>query len=1167
MSKILRRHTTGPTTHEGWGATGPITKDELKSMPDPEGGRAQQTAVAIPSPFARMHLVETALEYVRQHPTETASIHHRLLGQLWDAWEVIFNYHQLEKAGRKLLIRTWQRQPEMAKLEADPSTRPLAAVLRLYLEQSDERFGRLTDVHLFYWTRANGTPYLLAGTSPLTALFPAPDLPEALMQRTEGGGAYFDGHYVPLGAREGAFQQYLYESWVAEPGFRTQFRALEAVLDADRIRQLEFGTPPDLGAGYERLRDHTGNPVTICGLPLRVRPDESVIASSDFFIVPTKTAAGPLPLVLKPGMRAPGKYYFNKKSWDDATQVPATDARLLADRTLPGVSFQYPYLTINDLLEDTLLAVPYQIDERKFACGQVKTTRDAPQDFGPLLPLKPRFFDYFTPADLARLLTVEVTAHHVRVALRIPVQHGGFIEFERAYHDNPQLDGVGKLQVTNVGLAIFPFVRASDAPQYNDLYKVMLVDANTLDERAMHQPVKLEFWHQGAAIGETGGEKSATRYDRTPKTPTEEGSAYYTVRGEREEPDGRGSQRKVGQDVAFELVVVQHPGGGRSLAVPLWPTVTQGTGQFRFAVDFGTTNTHVAWNEGTTPEPKAFGFGADESPVGLLKKMFVQRDQNGQPLATQEQTPYERLVMAGIEDDARKIRLKRLSAYLEREFVPPMIGADGSPYAFPIRTATSESADFTTRPAVLLGNVNIGFGLITEELSPSYYFTNLKWSIGSDRFTESRVRAFFEELLLLFRAKVLLARPTGNVAQTRLTWFAPLSFSVPQRNLFQREWNQAYQRIFQTAQEALCVAESTAPYYYLTELNKITLGETDTAAFVDIGGGTTDVLLYADRAPVLNTSFRFAGTDLWGDGGARVTRKENGLVRYGLDQLVPATFGRSAQRAHNRVLKAVENPAYTSDDVASFLFAYDGELGFSRLLHRAQHLRVLFYLHFGAIVYHIGQLTKLYGLPVPRYLCLTGRGSLYVQLLRDGSDTETVTAMVRRILEATAGPVPARFEIVFVPDPKQATANGGVLANVATRPNPQAAKPTGVLPAAEPTDADGKPAPHTLEPAQITDAVQAAVLANVGACLDLLLTDPALVRLHPDLGIRNAPGQVRAILEKHLADSLTTHRQQYARLLEAGAPVPETLFFLPLKEALVGLSKELHSATTSTSAA
>ena len=71
MAKILRLHRTGSSTHEGWGRTGKIGKNEIdgpSGIQDPEGGRAERVAVAIPSPFARLHLVETALAYVGSHP-------------------------------------------------------------------------------------------------------------------------------------------------------------------------------------------------------------------------------------------------------------------------------------------------------------------------------------------------------------------------------------------------------------------------------------------------------------------------------------------------------------------------------------------------------------------------------------------------------------------------------------------------------------------------------------------------------------------------------------------------------------------------------------------------------------------------------------------------------------------------------------------------------------------------------------------------------------------------------------------------------------------------------------------------------------------------------------------------------------------------------------------
>jgi hypothetical protein len=243
--------------------------------------------------------------------------------------------------------------------------------------------------------------------------------------------------------------------------------------------------------------------------------------------------------------------------------------------------------------------------------------------------------------------------------------------------------------------------------------------------------------------------------------------------------------------------------------------------------------------------------------------------------------------------------------------------------------------------------------------------------------------------------------------------------------------------------------------------------------------------------------------------------------------------------------------------VAFFLFNYDQELRFSRRLQQAEHLRVLFYLHFGAIVWHVAQLTQLYDQKLPRYLSFTGRGSLYLRLLA-ASDTEIgpVNDVARVILRAVTGiEPPANFEVRLEKDPKQATANGGVLADVAAKPAPDLAKPVGRAVRDDTRE-------HHLQPTAIDGTVKDAVLTNVRACLKLLLTDPALVKLQRELGIRNAPGLVMETLEKHLENSFDQNRKFYLDTLPPGEEVPETLFFLPLKEALYQLSKTLHGATT-----
>lgn len=1137
MAKILRLHGTGSSTTEGWSRTGKIGKNEIdghNGIPDPAGALAERMVVAIPSPFARMHLVETALNYLATAGAAggTDTVHHRLVGQFWDLWELVFNYYQQRQPGRRLLVRTWNRATELANLANSPA-KPLAQALTLFL--SDKRFANLTDLHLFYFPGATPTeaPQLLGGTSPLTLFFPAPAVRALPVMRPEGGGHYFDGRYVALAQREREFQEYIYQQFVADADLRRLAPAVYAALDQGQLNLLGLKGDANLSQ-YLPLPDHAGNPVTMAGVPVRVRPDQNTVRTSDFTVQATRPAApgwplqNPLPLVLRPGLQMPGKFYYNNSQFGDSgSKVPATDARALPDRTLPGPDLAYPYLTLNDLLEETLLTVPYEVDGSRFVTGQLKVAPGYKPTCWPLLPVTPLYFEYFTADDLARHLTLELDPVCVRVKLSIPVSGGFTVDYERAYYDNPRTEGLGRLLTTNVGLSIFPFVKIEDAPELNDFYKVMLVDANNIDPALVNKPVELRFGVQGRLLSETGTEQSATAYRRTPKTVSNEGSTYYEIKG-----------------TPFDYVQLASPApaAGQALLVPKWRTVRQGTKEFRFAIDFGTTNTHVAYHDGPSQPPQPFGFGPDDTPVAMLKK----------PADGVDYSAYEQLYR-GIEDDpAHNVSLKRWQQYTEREFVPSYLGTMSSPYNMPMRTATSESENFSTERGITLGNINIGFGFSTEEqLLGDTYHTSIKWETkASAAKQQERVKAFFHEMLLLIRSKVALNR--GNIAATKIVWFMPLSFAAHTRNLYQSEWDELYQSVFKTNASTQRIPESVSPYFYLTKTDQITLDSEDTAAFIDVGGGTTDILFYTAGQPTFNTSFRFAGEDLWGDGGALVKRGkvDNGLVAFGIAHVNPAGLDGYARQALSKARGAA-----LSSDAAFFLFSQDAQLGFSKLLMRAEHLRVILYLHFGATVYHLGQLAAAQpGQPVPRYLCYTGSGSLYVRLLAAGPDMQMVEKLAAFVLEQTIGkPVPHNFSIKLPENPKQTTANGGVLAEGNKLPEPPQLRPIG-------TGAPDDTGLHTLEPATLLEQTKQEVLANVRACLKLLLDHPQALRLQDELGIRREPKRIMNIMERHLTDSFSLFRQQYAGTLRASEPIPETLFFLPLKNALFELSKELNKA-------
>jgi hypothetical protein len=337
---------------------------------------------------------------------------------------------------------------------------------------------------------------------------------------------------------------------------------------------------------------------------------------------------------------------------------------------------------------------------------------------------------------------------------------------------------------------------------------------------------------------------------------------------------------------------------------------------------------------------------------------------------------------------------------------------------------------------------------------------------------------------------------------------------------------------------------------------------------VDIGGGTTDVLAYDSSGPRLATSFRFAGRDLWGDGVAAVHQgKDNGLVTYGIDAISQAKL--DVAPLLQSLSAVLSNPMLGSDDVAGFLFANDQQLKFSKHLHESGSLRTLFYLHFGAIMYYLGQLLAHHGLARPTYVCFTGQGSRYLRLLPGSPENlRPLEDFAQYVLdgamqmngqdEGSITPSSSNrgtFRIKLVPDPKQATANGGVLA------------PAGQLPLRKELLVNlvgtGTKGPTETQARLYTEvrqetAIKDAVVANVSRCLTLLLDNPAARPHLESLSIQlPADGSLQELLDtQQLDESFSLALSQYAGL-PATDPMPDTLFFLPLKQTLYMLSKTL----------
>ena len=120
----------------------------------------------------------------------------------------------------------------------------------------------------------------------------------------------------------------------------------------------------------------------------------------------------PFPLVLpvEAGINYANLKYTEDK-WGDKNKAPYYDDNELNNRKLPNPgNLRQPWLTISDFLEDYIVKVPHTLNSENFFSGNIFFRFNESQ-MSYLLPLKKRFFDYFTtltrstPSMLRRLST------------------------------------------------------------------------------------------------------------------------------------------------------------------------------------------------------------------------------------------------------------------------------------------------------------------------------------------------------------------------------------------------------------------------------------------------------------------------------------------------------------------------------------------------------------------------------------------------------------------------------------------------------------------------------------------------------------------------------------------------------------------------------------------
>jgi hypothetical protein len=964
----------------------------IGEISDPDGATAKKEITSIPSPFARIDLVKTAFREVtnmvrggrdKKAALNGITIYHKMVSEMFDVAQLFFNFNRFKD---KFEILVWDRDRDL------DVNNILGNTLKLYLESDAKgndpyNFGKMRRIYLLNYIGPDrpSDMNIVGGTSPTTLFFSSANslsyVSRNVMFDTDRP---FDDGFSPLYKRSFDFQKYMFALRKSNRRFATEFPEVNDYLDLtygclsndekseiDRLTETTINDYEPIGVG-ERGQDF----LEILGHPFH-KISQAPNWDSDFKIRTSIYSGDKLPFVLpieKGNVYA--NYVYTSSVWGQENAAPyvALDSNKKVipwkQRRLPKVNDEYPFLTISDFLEDVVIRLPYkQNSDDYFDGGYV--CRDENEKCSYLLPLTDLFFQFFSVKELKetipgtnkKMLEFVENVGGVKVLLRVPVKKG-FIEYSRIYYKDASPDvsekkNDGGLIETKFGLGIMPFVRFPD--DVDKHYRVAFYDKGKSNTTLSFRDLN------------NNNDLVTNRVPRAEKGVSGCSHEAYVVESN------------------FDRIKVRMGQYGGYI-VPKFQKVNETNGTFTFAVDFGTTNTHIEYCTDANKTPKAFDVKKDEKQIHKMHEFYDDPD----------------------------IRIA-----FEQDFIPDTIG---DKYNFPMRTvfASRKGMKLENNP-MPLSDGNIPF-LYEKDIMPIWdtINTELKWGSVSERLLEMHL----ETLFILMRNKVAINN--GNLSATRVIWFYPASMTVAKVNQFNRIWKDAYEKYFgsNSQNNVISISESKAPYLHFISSQ----GAADEIVTIDIGGGTTDVFVVEEQNDRMLLSFRFASNAIFGDAYNSNPQKNGFVCKYKDD--FKKKLDSNGLLELSQALTQIEAQGKSSDIVA-FLFSLVGdkvksnkELDFLRKLKGDDRMRYVFIIFYGSILYFLAKAMKAKGLVKPKTIAFSGNGAKTLHILSE--EDSMVARFAKLIFDGVYGDSTGTIEVMMEKNPKIATCKGGI-----ERPNAQ----------------------------------------------------------------------------------------------------------------------------------
>ncbi|MCR4828040.1 MAG: hypothetical protein K5864_01100 [Bacteroidales bacterium] len=969
---------------------------ELKDEAHPGGNKSIEPKVSIPSPFARFELVQKAFANVANPRAERDLRDLILVSHSLDLFQ--FYFESAFSGDRNFRVIRWDRHAMVEELKNGIDAHKLyGKALELYLRQ--EHYGFDKNEAIFILTYMNEP---MGCTSPTSFFLATPSYTKFQDLMIEGEIPMFSKRRS-LAERDENFIKYVYRqtSYIIREneeqlqGFQRYLESqLEAIASTNKQLYAEINALTYRPYSDDMMREDyeeydNDKLIQLYGRVIyRRKEGAGPIEESDFIINSEKS--NKMPLVLTNNQRYDGwKYSSGNVKYDhNRHAIDYSDLRQNETHTiLPGTIVDYPdgWLCEMDFLSDVLVQLPYNIDKAHFFSPETKNSY--------LLPIRPNYFEYFDIESLydpngskdkdgsqPRIKFEEQGRNFVEtvvVTLSIPVKGGKSVKLVRKYRaqtdteTNDEIlrsagssecrEAVGRIVACPVAVNIFPFMRLRDNSNHYNLEVLNNIP----------NPFRVEI----SAMNSRGDQLEWERdFERTRGN-----SFYYSL------------------DNSFDYLRMKVTNGTQThdaVLIPKWIYPEEGGMGYRFAFDFGTTNSYVSISE----------VGSQERKELKLKKSIVSTiDEN---------------------DTTNDPDVALMKAWMKQEFLPYEIGGT---YRFPLRTVVlmNKALNNNNLPNALM-QVNIPFIYGREDCgSDNMIAANLKWS--DDPSAQNWAKAFIKELVLLARAYVL--EQEGNLRNSSFVWTYPLSMRQSDVEEFDEEWRKYYTKYFHHEENVRRMTESVAPLLYYRDMKR---DLNDMGISIDIGGGTCDVVIKRNNDDIKFTSFRFAADVIFGAGFANT----NPIV-----QRYYKKFSSMFQEQYRPVVKMIDNVCQgdrPATEANSILFALEdnpmlakveAELkSYNHMLRKDKDVHIYFMYFYAAIIFYLIRLMKDYGYEKkPERIMFSGTGSKMLNVIgQDGILARYTTDLIEQFSDGTYKYDHPIEIIIERKEPKQITAKGAL---------------------------------------------------------------------------------------------------------------------------------------------